>query len=65
MSDTVLRHKQVWARTGLGRSSIYAMVADGKFPRPIKLGPRAVGFLASEVDAWVAARVTESRGTEK
>ncbi len=44
-------------RTGLSRSSIYALIAKGKFVRPVKLSTRAIGFISAEVDAWIASRV--------
>ena len=53
----ILRRRQVEARTGLSRSSIYQFVSDGTFPRPVNLGPRSVGWLSHEIDAWLAARV--------
>ncbi len=50
----ILRRKQVESRTGLSRSTIYARIAEGSFPRPIDLGGgRAVGWLESEIDAWL------------
>jgi prophage regulatory protein len=58
----ILRRKQVEACTGLARSTIYAGVAAGTFPRPIQLGAQSVGWLASEVDAWLRDRVAASRG---
>ena len=48
--------KAVAARTGLSRSSIYSYVDLGLFPRQRRLGPRRVGWLASEVRAWIATR---------
>ena len=51
---TILRRKQVEARTGLARSTIYLRIQDGTFPRPINLGARAVGWLESEVTDWIA-----------
>ena len=59
--QAILRRKQVEATTGLSRSSLYAMVNDGKFPKPIKLGKRASGWLQSEVQDFIQARVTASR----
>lgn len=52
----VLRIKEVTEVTGLGRSTIYRCVADGKFPKQRKLGARAVGWLAEEVFQWLAER---------
>jgi prophage regulatory protein len=58
----ILRRKQVESRTGLSRSTIYARIAEGLFPRPIDLGGgRAVGWLESEIDAWLQALVESSR----
>jgi prophage regulatory protein len=45
----------------LARSSIYQRLAEGTFPRQIHLGPRSVGWLEHEVNAWIAERVAESR----
>ena len=42
-----LRRKQVETRTGLSRSTIYQYIKDGVFPKPVPLGPRAVGWLES------------------
>jgi prophage regulatory protein len=57
----LLRRRQVESRTGLKRSTIYQRLAEGTFPKQIRLGPRSVGWLASEVEAWVQARIAESR----
>ena len=56
-----LRRKQVETRTGLSRSTIYQYIKDGAFPKPIPLGPRAVGWLESDVGDWIAARVKSAR----
>jgi len=53
----ILRRKQVEARTGLSRSTIYLRVQEGTFPRPISLGARAVGWVEHEIEAWLAARM--------
>ena len=54
--QVLIRLPEVRARTGLGKSTIYALIATGNFPAPRQIGPRAVGWLASEVDDWVRAR---------
>lgn len=58
---TIIRRKQVEARTGLSRSTIYLRVAEGTFPAPISLGARAVGWVESEISAWLADRIEASR----
>ncbi|MDE3157089.1 MAG: AlpA family transcriptional regulator [Acidobacteriota bacterium] len=57
MAEMILRLPAVKARVGLSRSSIYKMVSAREFPTPVRLGPRAVGWLESEVEAWLASRV--------
>ena len=56
-SLVILRRREVEARTGLGCSTIYEGVKAGTFPAPIQLGPKSVGWLESEVNGWLAARV--------
>ena len=53
----ILRRPQVQQRTGLSRSTLYQYIQDGHFPRPVSLGPRAVGWLESDVNTWIEARV--------
>ena len=57
----ILRRKQVEARTGLSRSTIYARIAQGTFPAQVSLGSRAVGFIESEISEWLASRIAASR----
>ncbi len=52
-----LRLPDVKNRTGLSRSSIYAKVKQGIFPKYINLGPRSVGWLESEINEWIFARL--------
>lgn len=52
----VLRIGDVTRRVGLSKSTVWKMASEGIFPRPSKLGERRVGWLASEVEAWLAGR---------
>jgi prophage regulatory protein len=58
----ILRLAQVCDVTGLGRSMIYQMEADKRFPERIRIGTRAVGWLEREVHAWLIKRIEISRG---
>lgn len=60
-SPTIIRRKQVEARVGLARSSLYDKIQKGEFPKPINLGGRSVGWLESDVDAWIQSRIAASR----
>ncbi len=55
----IIRLKEVSNVTGLARSTIYKYVSEGNFPKPVSLGDRCVGWLESEVQGWIAARVEE------
>ncbi len=58
MADRFLPLREVLARTSLSRSTIYRLVSDGTFPKPIALGAR-VAWLESEIVAWQEARIAE------
>jgi prophage regulatory protein len=63
----VLRIPACSKKIGLKRSAIYDKLTpkspryDPTFPRPIRLGARAVGFLEAELDTWLDARIAASR----
>lgn len=59
---TIVRLPQVLTITGLKRSTVYKRIKEHAFPRPVRLGPRAVGWLRHEVDGWLRERITETRG---
>jgi prophage regulatory protein len=63
MQKTIIRLPVVKQRTGLSRSSIYLRASEGTFPQPVKLGARASGWIAEEVDAWIAARIAATRAS--
>lgn len=53
----VLKIKEVLNKTGLGKTTLYALVKQSQFPQPISLGLRAVGWLDSEIDSWIQAKI--------
>ena len=59
----LLRLPQVCQVTGFQRSMIYQLEADRRFPRRIKIGVRAVGWIEGEVQQWVRQRIEQSRKT--
>ena len=54
--DRILRRPEVERLTGLRKSTIYHLMSEGLFPRPIRLGRRAVGWRRSELTDWNIAR---------
>jgi len=61
MAHTILRLPEVKRSTGLSRSTIYLRIAEGRFPKPVSLGGRAVGWLEAEVQDWLQRRIDASR----
>jgi prophage regulatory protein len=55
----ILRLSEVQARVGLKHTALYDKINSGLFPRPLALGTNAIGFLESEVNAWIEARIAE------
>lgn len=53
----LIRLKEVQHRVGLGRSTIYRWMAEGKFPRPVQLGGYAVAWAEDEVESWIMGRL--------
>jgi len=62
MPESFIRLTEVKKRTGLSRSTIYERIKSHTFPEPVSLGARAIGFVESEISAWIEQRIDESRG---
>ena len=56
-----IRRKEVQAKTGLGASSFYAMMKQGKFPKAITLSERRVAWIESDVDQWISERIASHK----
>lgn len=59
----ILRLPAVCRATGLGRSMVYQLEASNQFPRRVKLGARAVGWIEEEIQSWLEDRIAESRSS--
>lgn len=53
----IIRLSGVIETTGLARSTIYKLISEGGFPRPVPLVGRSVGWLESEVQEWIKSRI--------
>ena len=53
----ILRLPDVQRKTGIKRAHIYSLIAQGRFPKPIRLGVRAVGWNSLEIERWLLDRV--------
>ena len=61
MAHRILRLPAVMDVTGLGRTTVYEQMAAGRFPKPIKLSERAVGWLEADIQNWIETKVLESK----
>lgn len=61
MTDSLIRLKKVEAKTGLKKSMVYDLISKDEFPKPIKIGDRAVAWIDREIDQWVTSKIPESR----
>lgn len=57
----LLRLPEVIHKTGYGKAWIYRLINEGLFPQPVKIGARAIAFVESEVDEWIASAIERSR----
>ena len=61
VNHTILRLPMVKSRTGLSRSTIYLRIAQNTFPKQVSLGGRAIGWIESEIEAWLSQQIEQSR----
>ena len=62
LQQKLIRLPQVKSTTGLSKSSIYARISEGTFPKQIPLGPRLVVWVESEIQNWISEQVSAARG---
>lgn len=64
MTQQIIKLVDLKKSTRLSATTIYRLVKQGDFPKPIKLGQRSSGWLESEVRQWLTERIEASRGEE-
>ena len=52
----LIRLTEVVAQTGMSKPSVYRQLQAGTFPRPVKLGPRAVAWRQEDIENWIQSR---------
>ena len=50
----IVRTRQLQTRLGISRATLHRWERAGRLPPKRKLGPNAVGWLESEIEAWLA-----------
>lgn len=54
----LIKLKTVMDSTGLARSTVYKFIAEGRFPKPVKLGVRMVAWVEEEVEEWILSKIS-------
>jgi len=54
---TLIKRREVLARTALANSTLYRLMKDGTFPQSVQIGPRSVAWVEDEVDQWIQQRI--------
>ncbi|MEH6371733.1 MULTISPECIES: helix-turn-helix transcriptional regulator [Pectobacterium] len=62
MAQSLIRFAEVQKRTGYSKAWLYRLMNEQRFPAAIKIGPRSIAFIESEIDEWINQRIAESRG---
>lgn len=57
----LISRKQVEIITSLSRSSIYLLMSQGRFPKPIQIGDQRVAWVSAEINTWVEDRIQNAR----
>ncbi len=57
-STRLIRLKEVMHRVGLGRSTIYRWMDEGKFPKPLQLGACSEAWLQSDIYDWIDPQIS-------
>lgn len=56
-----IRIKQVAVKVGLGQSTLYRMIAEGRFPKPFEIVPGRNAWIESDIDEWLAERAGKQK----
>lgn len=60
-TQSLIRLSEVQRRVGYGKAWLYKLIAQNRFPKPVKIGSRSIAFVESEIDEWINQRIAESR----
>jgi prophage regulatory protein len=65
MREQIIRYRELRKRIGLSRTTVWRLIREGRFPRPLPLTARLVGFRESDVEAWIESRANRdaNKGT--
>lgn len=62
LPECLIPAREVFARTCLSKSEVYRRMAEGRFPKSVKVGARAVAWREAEIEAWIRGLIDQQRG---
>ena len=62
MSTRILPIEQVLDRTSLSRRTLYTEISEGRFPKPVQMTARRVGWPEADVDSYIASKIAARDG---
>jgi len=62
--ERFIRVKDVAQMIGMGRSTVWMLTKQGKFPQPLRLGPKVTVWRLSEIEKWIEEKIRESAKQE-
>jgi prophage regulatory protein len=60
--ERLLRLPRVLERVGVSRSTAWLWIRQGRFPKPVKIGPNITAWRESEIESWIAERIASAKG---
>ncbi|WP_174871275.1 helix-turn-helix transcriptional regulator [Pectobacterium polaris] len=59
--NRLIRFPEVMRKTGFGKAWLYRLISEERFPRPVKIGSRAVAFVENEIDEWILTAIEKRK----
>ncbi|MDY4386425.1 helix-turn-helix transcriptional regulator [Pectobacterium aroidearum] len=63
--NRLIRFPEVMRKTGFGKSWLYRLISEERFPQPVKIGIRAVAFVENEIDEWIVVAIEKRKPLRK
>lgn len=60
-NQTLISAREVLKRVQRSKAWLYKQISKDAFPRPVKIGTRAISFIESEVNLWIKEQISASR----
>lgn len=58
----LMRLEEVCETAGIGKTSVYKLIGEGAFPKPVNICGRAVRWVSTEIQSWILERLEDRDG---